>query len=80
MRALSTPSAASSTGADHAFGSLLAELRLTQRAQEKALSEQATKLSDQVAKLADVSAAAEIRHVTTTPYSGTCISQCRSGS
>ena len=47
--------------ADRAFGPLLAELRLTQRAQEKALSEQATELSEQVAKLADVSAVAEIR-------------------
>ena len=47
--------------ADRAFGPLLAELRLTQRAQEKALSEQATELSEQVAKLADVSAAAESR-------------------
>jgi hypothetical protein len=47
--------------ADRAFGPLLAELSLTQRTQEKALSEQAADLSEQAEKLAVVSAVAETR-------------------
>ena len=47
--------------ADRAFGPLFAELSLAQRSQERALSDQATELSEQAERLASMGAVAERR-------------------